>query len=297
MLAHWLDWILAHVVIIALQVIARLPVRLARMLAVVLGKLFEVLMRRRRLIVEANLAACFPQWDQQQQRIMRGRLFKSLGFSVYEIALAWCRRDSRHLPSCQIDGLEHINNAIEQGRGVLLVNGHFNCLEICSRYLAEAMPLLGVYRPFNNQYLERFQTQARLNYARAMISKRQPRKILAALKQGKIIWFAPDQDFGPQRSIFIPFFNIPTATLTATWRLARSTGAVVLTATTKRLDNGNYHITIESELPGADAEGPETLLHALNQRIETAVRAAPEDYWWFHRRFKTTPEQNGNIYS
>lgn len=297
MLKRLRDWFLARLVIVSLYLIACLPVRLAKGLAVVLGKLFEALMHRRRLIVEANMAVCFPDWDQQQQGLMRGLIFQSLGYSVYEIALAWCRRDSRHLPDCQIEGLEHINKAVEQGRGVLLVNGHFNCLEICSRYLAEAMPLLGVYRPFNNQYLERFQTQARLNYARKMISKRQPREIIAALKQKQIVWFAPDQDFGPQRSIFIPFFNRPAATLTATWRLARSTGAAVLTATPKRLKDGNYHIIIRSELPGVESDGPEELLRALNQRIETAVRESPQDYWWFHRRFKTTADKNGNIYS
>jgi len=296
MLKTLIHWLLAYVVIVALHVIAWLPRQFATSLAVLLGRMFEYSMRRRRAIVEANLKACFPDWSDQQRRQLRRELFQSLGLSVYEIALAWCRLDSRKLPSCEIQGLQHIENAIQQGQGVLLVNGHFNCLEICSRYLAEAMPLTGVYRPLRNQYMERFQTKARLRYAQAMISKRQPKKILTALKQGQIIWFAPDQDFGPKRSIFVPFFNIPAATLTATWRLARSTNSVVLTAIPRRLDNGQYQITIEAALPGVDAAEPEPLLTALNQRIEAAVRSQPADYWWFHRRFKTRVKGAKNLY-
>ncbi len=291
------DRILAGLVIGMLRILARLPASLARRCALLLGRVLGRTMRRRRRVVTANLRLCFPDWSEQQRRDLTARLFQSLGLSVYEIALAWCRPAGADLPGCQLDGLEHINAARRAGRGVLLVNGHFNCLEICSRFLAEAMPLQGVYRPLNNPVMERFQTRARLRYARAMISKRQPRQILAALRSGELIWFAPDQDFGPLRSMFIPFFNLPAATLTATWRLARGSGAVVLTATPRRLPDGNYQITIGPELPGADDATPERMLTALNQRIESAVRAAPEDYWWFHRRFKTTPDESIDHYA
>ncbi len=289
--------LLGYLVIFLLKVFSLLPIAVARPLTVVLGRVLELLMRRRRQIVTANLTACFPDWEESHRRRLRRQLFKSLGFSFYEIALAWCRISSEHLPKCRIQGLEHIESAQQRGHGIILVNGHFNCLEICSRFLAEAMPLTGVYRPLNNPVLERFQTRSRLRYAEAMLSKRKPKQILTALQQRRIIWFAPDQDFGPQRSVFIPFFNQPAATLTATWRLARSSGAVVLTATPQRLADGGYKIIIEPELPGVDADNPEILLTSLNQRIEQAVRTAPADYWWFHRRFKTTPENGRDIYS
>ncbi len=292
-----LNSVLGRLVIFVLYGFALLPISVAKPLAGGLGRALGLFMHRRRLIVSANIKTCFPKWDERSRRELGRQIFQSLGLSIYEIALAWCRRDSRHLPDCKIDGLEHVNAAVQQGRGVLLVNGHFTCLEICSRYLAEAMPLSGVYRPLKNPVLESFQTKARLRYARTMLSKRNPKEILTALKQGQIVWFAPDQDFGPQRSVFVPFFNVPAATLTATWRLARSSGAVVLTATPVRLANGGYQITIDSALPGVDAAEPEELLTGLNQRIESAVRTAPADYWWFHRRFKTTPNNSQNIYS
>lgn len=292
MLKQWL----AKVVIALFHVLAWLPAFGAKFLAVGLGIVCRLLMRRRRHVVATNLELCFPEWTDAQRASLLREVFASLGMSFYEIAITWCRVDWRQLPECKLEGVEHIQQAVAQQRGVLLICGHFNCIEISARYIAEnlsrlpeAIAISGVYRPLDNPLLEQFQSKGRGRYAKAMISKRNPRAILKALKTKQVIWMAPDQDFGLQRSEFIPFFNIPTATLTATWRLAKQTQATVLTMWPRRLSDGSYHICVGPPLPGVNSESPEILLTALNQRIETAVRASPADYWWLHRRFKTTP--------
>jgi len=291
-----LDRISACAVIAWLQLTARLPRSLARAMSYPGGLLLALLMRRRAAIVSTNLQHCFPHWSAAELAAWRRRMFRSLAYSFYEIAISWCRRDSNKLPSCQIDGLEHIQAAQADARGVLLVCGHYTTMEITGRLIAEQVPLYCVYRPLHNRQLERFQNLSRNGYAKGLISKRTPGAILKALQQGDGVWMAPDQDFGPQRSVFVDFFGRPTATLTAVWRLARASHAVVLTMQPQRLADGSYHIRIEPPLPGADADGPESMLQAMNRRLEQQIRQQPDQYWWLHRRFKTRPDGVADLY-
>lgn len=291
-----LERITAYAVLAWLQLTARIPRWLAQAMSRPGGLLLATLLRRRAIIVTANLQHCFPARSAAELAHWRRRMFQSLAYSFYEIAISWCRRDSHKLPSCQIDGLQHVQAAQTDQRGILLVCGHYTTMEITGRLIAEQVPLHAVYRPLRNRLLERFQNHGRGRYAQGLVSKREPGRILRVLKNGGVVWMAPDQDFGPQRSVFVDFFDRPTATLTAVWRLARASNAVVLTMQPQRLADGSYHIRIEPPLPGADADGPESMLQAMNRRLEQQIRQQPDQYWWLHRRFKTRPEGVADLY-
>jgi KDO2-lipid IV(A) lauroyltransferase len=280
-----------------MQLSASLPSRLAQVLSRPGGILLAALMRRRKAIVTVNLRHCFPTWTATELAIWRRRMFQSLAYSFYEIAISWCRSDSSRLPRCQIEGLQHVQAAQADKRGILLICGHYTTMEITGRMIAEQVPLHAVYRPLRNRVLERFQNIGRSRYAKGLISKRDPGRILRVLKRAGVVWMAPDQDFGPQRSAFVNFFDRPTATLSAVWRMARASDAVVLTMQPQRLADGSYRISIEPPLPGADADGPETMLLAMNQRLEQQIRLQPDQYWWLHRRFKTRPEGVADLYA
>lgn len=288
---------LAYVVLAWLQISARVPVWLARRLSYPGGLLLSWFMRRRATVVARNLRHCFPDWDAGVVAYWRARMFRALAYSLYETALSWCRIERSQLPACRISGLQHIAAAQQQQQGVLLVCGHFMSMEITGRLIAEQVPLYAVYRPLRNRWLERYQNSSRGRYTLGLISKRQPRQILKVLRRGQVVWIAPDQDFGPQRSEFVDFFDQPAATLTAVWRLARASNAVVLTMQPQRLEDGSYQIDIQPPLPGVHDDQPQTLLQAMNQRIEVQVREQPDQYWWLHRRFKTRPEGMASIYA
>lgn len=286
--------ITGYAVLAWMQLSARIPRRLAQAMSGSGGLLLQALMRRRAAIVDANLRHCFPHWDASERARWRRRMFRALAYSFYEIALSWCRRDSSSLPPCRIDGLQHVAQAQAEARGILLVCGHYTTMEITGRLIAEQVPLHAVYRPLRNRVLERFQNRGRGRYAKGLISKREPGRILRVLKGGGVVWMAPDQDFGPARSEFVDFFGRPTATLSAVWRLARASHAVVLTMQPQRLDDGSYHISIEPPLPADDAV---SMLQSMNQRLEAQVRRQPDQYWWLHRRFKTRRKGMDDLYS
>jgi len=108
------------------------------------------------------------------------------------------------------------------------------------------------------------------------------------LGKGTPFYYLPDMDLGPRDAIFVPFFGIPAATVTAVSRLARLTGAVVLPCVTRISANG-YTTTLYpawEDFPGASLEAD---TRRMNEFIEAQVRAIPAEYHWLHKRFKTRP--------
>jgi KDO2-lipid IV(A) lauroyltransferase len=130
-----------------------------------------------------------------------------------------------------------------------------------------------------------------------LLSNTDLRAIVRSLRKGKVVWYAPDQDFGRERSVFAPFMGVETATLTATARLAKLSGAPIVPFYSERLPgNQGYLIKILPELENFPSGDDVTDATLVNQVIEQQVRAAPEQYLWLHRRFKTRPEGEADLY-
>jgi KDO2-lipid IV(A) lauroyltransferase len=172
-----------------------------------------------------------------------------------------------------------------------LLTGHVTCLELSARLIAEQVPgAVGIYRPLRNRLLNDFQTRRRVAYGGRMIARDKLRAIVRELRAGKMIWYAPDQDFGPSRSRFVPFFGIPTATATGMLELARLGRARVVPAyPLKDPRSGRITVRLESafeEFPGPDAAADLTRFNAF---LERRIHQHPAQYWWLHRRFKSAP--------
>ena len=123
------------------------------------------------------------------------------------------------------------------------------------------------------------------------------RKTLKHLRSGKIIWYAPDQDYGIKHSVFAPFFGIQAATITATERIASSNSSPVLCFSVKR-DNKRckWRLLIATEIENFPAESSFESARILNNALEKIIRECPEQYLWMHRRFKTRPPGEVSFY-
>lgn len=218
---------------------------------------------------------------------------------LVEFALGWMGSDRSiaALP-LQVEGLEHLQAAHAQGKGVLLVGGHFSHLELCARLVSQRIRIAGMYRRMDSQVFEWAVLRARLRYARAMFDKDDIRGTVKYLRSGGTLWYAPDQDMRSKDSVFVPFFGVPAATITATHHLARMSGAVVIPFFHRRLpDNGGYALRLGAPLenvPSADALEDTARVNAC---IEQMVREAPEQYLWVHKRFKTRPPGMPPVYA
>jgi KDO2-lipid IV(A) lauroyltransferase len=107
------------------------------------------------------------------------------------------------------------------------------------------------------------------------------------LKNNEVVWYAPDQSYRNKGAAMIHFFGRPAATTTATSRLARISGAAVLTYFPERLPgNAGYRVYIGPALEDFPGESPEADAERFNRLLEQHILKVPEQYLWMHRRFK-----------
>ncbi|MBX3235324.1 MAG: LpxL/LpxP family Kdo(2)-lipid IV(A) lauroyl/palmitoleoyl acyltransferase [Nitrospiraceae bacterium] len=261
------------------------------------GRLVRCLLPSRRAIVQANLDACFPAWPAEERDRVNLHCFESMGMGIMETAQAWWSADPRRHSECTITGMEYLRAALAQGRGVLLLGGHLHTAELAGRFMALEQPLAIVYRPQNNAVAESTAHHSRSRYYSELIHHRDMRAILRVLAENRVVWYAPDIDAGTKRSVFAPFFGVQAASLTSTARLAELSGAAVVPCFYYRRERqGGYDIVVSPALDSFPSGDPGQDAARINLVIETAVRRAPEQYFWQHRRFKSRPEGAPRIY-
>ena len=279
-----------------LRALSLLPVRWQLSLGKGFGRVFGYLAPRRKRIANINLKLCFPKLsDQQRQQLLHTHL-TSLGVGLFEFALAWWGSDSRIRKLGQVQGLEHLQQAQASGRGILLLTGHFTALEMGARFITLHHDFHAMYRPHANPLYQNMMRNLReLRSGRSAVVQNDVRGALRVLKRGGTLWYAPDQDYG-RDSIFVPFFDIPARTITATARLAKATNALVLPYYPQRLPNGQYQITILPALDNFPTDDVEADTARISRLIEHWVRQTPEQYLWVHRRFKKRPPGEAKFY-
>lgn len=291
---HWPAWLGVG----AIWLIARLPQCALMWLGRRLGALVPRVPSARRRIAAANIALCFPELDAAARAALVDANLRDIGLMLVEFALGWMGSDRRmaSIPT-RIEGLEHLEAARAQGKGVLLVGGHFSHLELCARLVSQRIRIAGMYRRMDSAVFEWVVLRARLDYADAMFEKDDIRGTVKYLRGGGTLWYAPDQDMRSKDTVFVPFFGVPAATITATHHLARMSGALVIPFFHRRLPDGQgYALRLGAPLDGFPGTDVETDTARVNACIEQMVREAPEQYLWVHKRFKTRPPGTPAIY-
>jgi KDO2-lipid IV(A) lauroyltransferase len=277
--------------------LARWPWALQRRAGVALGALMRMAMVSRRRTAAANLAWCFPQLDERARADLLRAHFTSLGIGVFEFCRAWFGRLAPLDATVKIEGLQHLRAAQEGGRGVMLVSPHFTTLEICVRLLATQVKLAGMYRKHDQPALEWAVRRAREQYTVAMFRTRQLRPAIKHVRDGGVLWFAPDQQTRRGDSVFVPFFGRPAWTLTSTHQMARLTGAAVLPLFHRRTPDGRYELEIDAALDDFPTKDAVADTARVMQVLEGLVRREPAQYLWIHARFKKQPEGEANPYT
>lgn len=287
----WPTWIL----LAFFKVCARLPVAFNFALGRLIGVLFTYLAPSRRRITEINITACFPDLAQQEQKkIVRG-VMRSCGISIMESAMALWGQADKLSDRYTIEGLEHIAAAQASDRGVLLVGCHLTTMDPAGRILSRHIKADMLYRKDPNPLLAYALIKAREKYVHSAIVRSDTRQLVKNLRQGGIVWYAPDQDYGIKHSVFAPFFGIPAATV-STARVAQLGRAAVLPYAHYRTDKGCYRLIIGPALIDFPSDDEVADATRINKIIEDMIRVEPDQYLWVHRRFKTRPPGETGFY-
>lgn len=285
---YWLLWMGVGL----LWLIVQLPYPVLYRLGNAIGRLAMRLMKRRAQIAYRNLELCFPEMSEAERHQMAVKNFESVGMGVIETGIAWFWPTARVNRWMDASGLEHIRAVQESGRGVLLIGIHFLTLEMGARMFGIHNPGIGVYRPNDNPVIDLLQTWGRMRSNKDMIDRKDLKGMVRALKNGEIIWYAPDHDYGPRASVFAPLFAVKdAATTSGTWMLAKMSKACVVPFVPRRKPDGKgYELIILPPECNPPLDDAETTATWMNKIVEQCIMMAPEQYMWLHRRFKTRPE-------
>ena len=282
-----------------LWLVAQLPYRVLLLLGRGLGALMYRVAGSRRYIAGRNLELCFPQLSAAERERLLKENFASTGIAFFETAMGWWWAKPRLAGLAHIEGLEHLRQVQAEGQGAILMALHFTTLEIGAALLGRVQTIDGMYREHKNPVFDFVQRRGRErhNADATAIEREDIRAMLKVLRAGRAIWYAPDQDYGPKQSIFVPLFGIQAATVTATTKFARLGKARVVPFTQERLADGRgYRLVIHPPLADFPGESEEADCLRINQWIEQAVSQHPEQYLWAHRRFKTRPAGEPKLY-
>lgn len=292
---HWISWVGFFI----LKSFSYLPYSVMKRLSLILSYLTYNFASRRTNIIETNICRCFPKKTTNEKRTLSHAAFTSSIMAIFEFSLSWWGTKKRLAKLHRVEGMEHLTNALKKGKGVILLSSHFTTMEITGAFLGSHIDNLVVtYKRSNNPLLEYFIQRQRLENCAGLIKHKSLRKIIQSIRQGNVLWFAPDQDCGRKNSIFAPFMGIETSTLLSTHRIAKITGAPVIPLYGERLDEeSTYIVHISPELKNFPSSNELHDATLINQAIEKQIKQTPEQYLWGHRRFKTRPDGEMDFYT
>lgn len=265
-----------------------------------LGKLIFHLAKRRQKDTLINLKLCFPEKSEQERWAMAEQVFINAGVGIFESLCAWFRPDV-FTRQVTVSGLQHVITAQQTGKAVIVLGGHYTMLDLGGRLASMFVAVDVVYRPQNNRLLEWFIYNARLHIFNDQIAHQDMRHLAKNIKNGQLIWYTPDQDFGLKQGVMAEFFGVSAATVTAQRRLAKlgnkqNPPAVVVVHFYRQTPvdmptnkKPHYHITFSPVLDNYPSDNELADAVRVNQMLENFIRIDPTQYMWFHRRFKTQP--------
>ena len=281
---YWLTWIALGL----MRLVAHLPFPLQIKIGQGLGLLLFNFARERRHICEVNLRLCYPELSSKNLKQLVKKTFISNGIGLIEVAIAWNRDPLDFEKRVSVSGLENLNKALDRGKGVLLVSAHFSTIEIGAFLSNLYFKMDATYRSNKNALFDAAMYNGRIKHHSTIIDRKDIRAAMRSLKSGHILWYAPDQDYGPKHSVFVPFFGVEAATITATSRFAGfNDSSVIFFSHYRNEDNSGYQLYFSPGLENYPTGDPANDATTINKLVETAVRKQPEQYLWLHKRFKT----------
>jgi KDO2-lipid IV(A) lauroyltransferase len=274
-----------------------LPLALLAPVGRAIGMGAYVLIAKRRRIARTNLRLCFPDLSSEAREQLLRRHFQCFGRALVESSIAWWGSAERLRRVVRIEGREHVESL--KGERFIGFVPHFVGIELEGLRMTADYRGVAVYVRQKDKYVDAFLKRKRERFAGTRMIARQEgvKAILRALEGGQALQLSPGMDLGPKDSVFVPFFGVQAATVTALSRMARLMKLRIIPLVVRQLPGGQgyvarFHPPWE-DYPGASVEEDTRRMNAF---LEEQIREMPEQYLWTHRRFKTRPPGEPKVY-
>jgi Kdo2-lipid IVA lauroyltransferase/acyltransferase len=268
-----------------------------------LGRLAYAPFGIRRAVVDTQLRASFPDWTDERLRTVARACYDSIGRSFVEAAvIAGASREHVLSTFESVTGWEHVERATSPGphgepvRGCMIVSGHLGNWELGAAYCAaRGIGVDAVVRGIANPLMDAYVTRTRQALGVGVVHDRDAvRHTPKAMRAGRMVGFLCDQDGAGLASTFVPFFGRLAKTPRGPAVFALRLDCEVIFAAVTRRPSGRYHFHFEPlviERTGDRDRDIDAFVARYTARLEDAIREAPEQYFWHHRRWKRRPPE------
>ena len=276
-----------------------LPLSVLAPMGRALGLLGYVLALPRRRVCLTNLRLCCPELSEAERKRLARAHFQWFGRFVLEHGIQWYSSFERIRRLVTYKDAHHFEAL--KGKRFFFLAPHFLGLDLGGSRLGLDTEMSVMYSHQKNAVLDAaiYEGRKRFAHGRSKGFSRQEgfRSVVRSVREGVHFLYMPDMDLGPQDSLFVPFFGVPTATIPGPARLARLADAVALPVVMHLLPgDAGYRVKFYppwENFPSADIEADTRRMNAF---IEDRIRELPEQYYWLHKRFKTRPPGEPRIY-
>lgn len=285
---------------ILFQLLALLPLPVLHGLGALAGWLLWLTPSSRRRVALINIRACFPQLPPNRQKLLARRGLVHEMKSIFELPFFWLGPKDKLLASVrETHGEDLVEQALAQGKGLILLTLHLGGFEAPGHVYASKRPITGIYKP-QGGVIEELSVNGRRRTGAKLVQARggTVRQVVESLLTGnETIYFMPDQDPPEGRGVFAPFFGVAAHSPVLVSKLVQRTGAPVLFMYAERLDWGRGYIAYYRAAPPG-MHDPDLLkaVTAMNAGLEACVQACPEQYWWGYKRFRRRPPGEAAFY-
>ena len=252
-----------------------------------IGFLIYLIPLKRNKYSKANIELCFPHKSEAEQKKIYRRNILLSGHILSDNGIAWFWSDKRIKKKIkyEINGLNKLLTGQSSKKGILLFFKHSLHLELDTRILGMHAEIYGIERKHNSKYFQSVQKRGRLKSMIDVVDRKNTLRFMKWLKNGKTVLYAPDQDYGLDKSKVIKFFDHPAATVSAPYKIIQKTKCKTFFLNSYKKNNKLF-LDIE-ELNSNNVEEI-SYLNNLNKYIENKIKLNPDEYLWQHRRFKST---------
>jgi len=290
---YWINWFWMGV----LRVIGWLPFPLIYAISAVLGEILYRVVPSRAHVTLVNLKLCFPNMPEKERKRMARRHFRLLVCSFLSIGTFWWSSKSRLRRLIKIKGIEHLELAEKEARGIIILAPHFITLDAGGLRMSMGRKMSTMYQINPNPVYDHIILQARSRFDGTLIDRKAPlTRLIRSIRSGTPFYYLPDQNAGAKHGIFVPFFGIQASTFPALGKLSQAGKAVVIPCSSRIIPWRGIETVLGPPLenfPLGDAY-EDTL--RMNQEVEHMVRELGADYLWSHKRFKRRPEGEADLY-
>ncbi|WP_233799650.1 lipid A biosynthesis lauroyl acyltransferase [Paraburkholderia sp. HP33-1] len=281
-----------------LKLFALLPYGFVARLGDGLGWLLYQIPSRRKRIVHTNLKLCFPDWSDERREDVAQKHFRHAIRSYLERSVQWFGSAKKLEKLIQLDSAIDLTDP--NLPPTLFLGLHFVGIEAGSIFLNYSLKRQcgSLYQPMSNQELEAVAKAARARFGADMASRADSaRVVLRWLRDRKPVMLGADMDYGARNSTFVPFFGVPTCTLTAVGRLAKVGHAQVVPFIGEVLPNyKGYRLKVFKPWDHYPTGDDDSDARRMNEFLEEQIPLMPEQYYWVHKRFKTRPPGVPGVY-